>query len=94
MSILPKTPLTDDDGEVAELGDNFFNNAIRFSDFANDREAHAFLARRDQLARIADDLGMSREAWEALLPNKPGFEDRFSRILEETAARVRAVAAE
>ena len=94
MSILPKTPLIDEDGEIANLGDAFFDNAIRCGGFGSDVEAHAFLIRRDELARIADDVGPSREAWDALSPKQPGFEARFALTMEDSTARVRAVAAE
>jgi len=94
MSTLPKTPLTDEDGEVGDLGDDFFDHAVRVGDFGSLEASEAFLIRREKLARLAEDLGMSREAWDALSPGKPGLEERFAKRLEEAAARARGMAAE
>lgn len=81
------------DPDNPELDDDFFDNAIHISDFADSGAAESFLMRRRELSRIADELGMSREAWDDLRPNKPGFEDRFIRRMEDVTEKVRAVAA-
>jgi hypothetical protein len=83
-----------DDLDARELNGDFFAEAIHVGDFESPLAARAFLLKRHQLSSIAADLGMGREAWDALFPNDPGFEERFARMLEESAAKVRAVAAE
>jgi len=80
------------DPDASELGDDFFADAIRTSDFDGHEEMRAFLRRREKLAALAEDLGMSREAWKALSPNKPGLEERFAKRLEDAAATVRGMA--
>lgn len=79
------------DSDNPELGDEFFDNAVRVADFGSLKESEAFLTRRDKLARLAQDLGMSRDAWDALSPNKPGLEERFAKRLEDAAAAVRGM---
>ena len=82
------------DPDNPELDDDFFANAIRVGDFASPEAAESFLIRRDKLASLAKDLGLSRNAWDALFPNNPGLEERFARMLEDAADKARDMAAE
>jgi hypothetical protein len=77
--------VVDDEGEARELTDEDFVWMVRAEDFGGFIEANAFLDRREEILRAAEQAGIPREAFLELEPSKPGFEDRV-------AAAIRAFA--
>lgn len=57
--------------------------AVRAWDFPSHATAHAFLVRREAFFKTAEAAGISREAFMALEPNKPGFEERAATALDK-----------
>jgi hypothetical protein len=90
---MPRTPLTDDEGNVRELTDADFVWGVRAPDFGGFDGAMAFLNRRTEILRAAEAFGMPEETFLGLEPSKPGFERRvvealraLLKVAEEKAA--------
>ena len=69
------------DDESPEWTDEDSRWAVRARNFPNHAAAHAFLVRREGFFDTAEAAGISREAFMALEPSKPGFEERAAEAL-------------
>ena len=84
MTIVASEPeFGEPDDESPEWTDEDTRWAVRAWDFPNHAAAHAFLVRREGFFDIAEAAGISREAFMALEPSKPGFEERASVVLDK-----------
>jgi hypothetical protein len=91
---MPRTPLTDDEGNVRELTDEDFVWGVRGPDFGGFDAAMAFLNRRTEILRAAEAFGMPEETFLGLDPSKPGFEARAAAALRAVLKVAEAKAAE
>ena len=94
---MPRTPLTDDEGNVRELTDEDFAWGVRAPDFGGFDGAMAFLNRRTDILRAAEGFGVPEETFLGFEPSKPGFEGRvvealraILKVAEEKAAEAGA----
>ena len=78
---MPRTPLTDDEGNVRELTDEDFVWGVRAPDFGGLDGAMAFLNRRSEILRAGEAFGVPEETFLGLEPSKPGFEKRVVEAL-------------
>lgn len=97
MAIVPRPPLTDEDGEVRELTDEDFLWMVATRDFGGSEGVHAFLHRRSEILHAAEAFGVPEEAFLGMEPSKPGFEGRvvlalraILKVAEEKEAEARA----
>ena len=81
MAIVPRPPLTDDDGEARELTEEDFLWMASGKDFGGFDGVMAFLDRRTAILRAAEAFGMPEETFLGLDPSKPGFEGRVVEAL-------------
>ena len=92
MAYKDRPPLTDADGEAREATAEDFLWAVDTADFQNHDVALAFLLRREELFRAAEQAGLEREAFLPLSPGKPGFEDRVAEAFGAVMKTVRHAA--
>ena len=78
--------------ENPEWTDEDFLWSVYAGDFGSFAESHAFLMRREEILRVAESKGLTREMFLPLLPNKPGFEDRVEDAFGEVIKSVRHAA--
>jgi hypothetical protein len=97
MAIVPRLPITDEDGEARELTDEDFLWMASGKDFGGFEAVHAFLDRRTAILRAAEAFGVPEEAFLGMEPSKPGFEARavaalraILKVAEEKAAEAGA----
>jgi hypothetical protein len=81
MAIVPRPPMTDEDGEVRELTEEDFLWMVATRDFGGEDSVHAFLDRRSAILRAAEAFGMPEGTFLGLEPSKPGFERRVVEAL-------------
>ena len=84
--------MIDDEGEVRELTEEDFVWFVKSEDFGGFLAANAFLDRREEILRAAEDAGIPREAFLALAPSKPGFEERVAAAIRAFAKNARLAA--
>jgi hypothetical protein len=97
MPIVPRPPLTDEDGDAREITEDDLPWMASGKDFGGFEGVMAFLDRRTEILRAAEAFGMPEEMFLGLEPSKPGFEGRVVealravlKVAEEKAAEAGA----
>lgn len=81
MGKTTRLPMINDDGEVRELTVDDFAWFVSVPDFGSMEAVQNFLNRRSELLLKAESVGIDRDFFLAIDPNKPGFEDRVAKVI-------------